>query len=470
MSGNTPGKRAAARPEAARGLTPAVVLAVAAPVVATLALLVQAPADDQRDEGAHRAETRPLTTQALACPAAPGSRTVLVASDTPADASGQVFLREVGQESRPVRLPRSRYAAAPAAAGPMVLDARDDLAAGLYAARHGVGAPAAGECTAPAGERWFVGAGSGAEHLSSVQLVNPDRGPAVADLTLWSTDGPLEAPRALGITVPGGRSRTIDLEEIAPHRHELAVRVTVTRGRVAATVADAFGFDGGSSRADWIAATEPPAASLVLPGLVRSADERVLVLANPGESEGRVTLRVVGARGTFTPTGVEEVRVPAGRVVVTDLTRALASALRQEDASLEVTSTVPVTAGLRSVVDGDVVHQAALPATTGAGAAIVPPGGATALVLNAREQAGSVTVTFVGSAGRSVRSRLQPGTTRSVAVPAGTVAVRVDAAVPWSGALRTVGGSGAALLPLRALVTDRLIPSVRPAWPPGESR
>lgn len=469
MSGSIPGKRAAAPAEPTRRITPAIALAVAAPLLTGLALLVQAPADSQRDAGAHEAATRPLTRQALACPAGPGR--LVLGSGAATDAQGEVTQRATGGEPAPVRLPAGGYAAPAADRGPVLISATDGLATGLYGARPGPArTPSAGECVSPVGERWFVGAGAGADHLSTVELVNPDRGPAVADLTLWSTDGPLEAPRGLGLTIRGGESTTIDLERIAPHRHEVAVRVTVSRGRVAATVADRFGHDGGARRTDWIPTTTAPATDLLLPGLLRQVDERVLVLANPGDTVGRVGLRVVGARGTFAPTGTEEIQVPAGRVVVTDLTTALATALRQEDAALELTSSVPVAAGLRTVVTGDVVHQAALTPTVGPGAAAVPPGGRTALMLDAGEVAGAVTVTFQGRRRSTQTVRLQPGTTRTIAVPTGTVAVRVEGDVAWTGALRTVGPRGAAILPLRPLVMDRLIPSVRPAWPPGESR
>jgi hypothetical protein len=323
---------------------------------------------------------------------------------------------------------------------------------------------------APIGERWFVGVGAGGDHTSQLQLVNPDVGPAVADVSLWSLDGPLDEVQSRGLTIAGGGSTLLDLEKIAPHRRDLAMRVTVSRGRLAATVSDSYTFTGVDAARDWMPTTASPATSLLLPGLVRSADERTLVLVNPGEDEGRVTLQVVGAKSTFTPTALKEIRVPAGRVVETDLTRSLSRALAREDASLLVTSTVPVAAGMHSVVDGDLVHNVALPPTAGTSSAMVPARGDNTLVVSASGSSGGVTIDFMGPTGKTRRIGVQTGTSRAVRIPAGTVAVLVTSDVTFSAVVRTVSGGGASLLPLRPLVTEQLIPAVRPAWPPQSAR
>lgn len=468
---SAPGKRAAVRTTQAPRITPMVAVAIAAPVVSLLALVIQAPADRQAPAGERAPGTRPLTAQALACPAGDGA--LVVGSGAQGGGDGSLRRRVAGTVAppTPVDLPAGGQDTIPSAPGAVVFDATGTLAPSLYAARLGKGErPAAGECVPAVGERWFVGVGSGGDHTSTLQLVNPDTGPAVADVTLWSTDGALDRIESRGLTIPGGGTTTLDLEALAPHRNELAMRVSVSRGRVAATVQDTFAPGGGVPTSDGLPTTAPPATSVLVPGLLRTAQQQVLVLVNPGETEGRVALKVVGARSTFSPTGVPEIRVPAGRVVVTDLTKQLAGALASEDGSLSITSTVPVSADVRSVLAGDVVHHVGVGLAPGAAAAVVPPGGATTLVVDPGETAGTLRVTFLGPRGSELESRLLPGSARSFPVPAGTVAVLVTAKVEFAAALRTVGARGAALLPLRPLVDRQLVPAVAPAWPPQSGR
>jgi hypothetical protein len=463
------GRRAAVRPRSSARISTALVLALAAPLLTALALLVQAPADSQRVTPDRAPSTEPLTAQSLACPAPiSGTSSLVLASGADQKSAGTVSLRAAGGgQDSPVDLAAGGYAEVQAPGSPVIVTASDGLAPGLIGARFGpASAPAAGECVAPVGERWFVGVGAGGDHASQLQLVNPDVGPAVADVSLWSTDGPLDQVESRGLTIAGGSSTVLDLEKLAPHRHDLAMRVMVSRGRLAATVSDSYTSTGVDAAHDWVPDTAAPATSLVLPGLTRKADERTLVLVNPGVDEGRVSLQVVGARTTFTPTGLDEIRVPAGRVVMTDLTDSLTRALAKEDASLLVTSTVPVGAGLRSVVDGDLVHNVALPPTAGTSAAMVPARGENTLVVTASGSSGRISVTFLGGSSKARETAVQSGTSRVLKVPAGTVAVLVRSDATFSGAVRTVRPGGASLLPLRPLVTDQVIPAVRPAWPP----
>jgi hypothetical protein len=447
-------------------LTPAVALAIAAPVVTLLAVLVQAPSDPQSVVPPEPASREPLVSQRIGCPAAAsGSGPVVLASAAEDDADGNVAVLRAGRRGAgsDVRISPGASTRVAEPQGDVIVSATRGLAAGLFGAR--VGTRSAEECAAPQGEAWFVGAGAGGEHLSRITLVNPDAGSAVADLVLWGSDGQLEATSTLGITVPGGGSRTLDLEQSAPHRDEVAVRVVVSRGRLVASASDRFATGVGSASRDGLPATAAPAESLVVPAMPRKADSRALTVVNPGEDAARVSVEIVGARSTFAPVGMEEISVPAGRAVTTDLTEALVAA-GDEDASIRVTANVPVAAGLRNVVSGDLVHQPAVPHDSGAAGAVVPPGSQRALVLTGGDVAGLAEVTFVGGDGDGTRVRLKPGISVSVPVPGSATAVLVRAEVEYAGAVR-VTGPGATLLPLRPLVTDKLVPSVRPAWPPA---
>lgn len=460
-SRRTGGPRPGRRP-GLRAPSPRAALLLLAPLVVLVAVVVQAPAHEQGTPDPVGPRTVALASAHLACPSATPGSTLVVGSAGEDDGEGSVGVHQAGtSELTPVPLQPGGVARTSTPSGATVVEARGALAPALYAARVADGAdPAAGECNAPVGERWFVGVGAGGDHVSRLQLVNPDAGPAVADVTLWSTDGRLEEVESRGLTIPGGESTDLALDQLAPHRDDLAMQVTVSRGRVAATVRDRYRLPGGPRLGDWLPWAAGPASTQVLPGLPRTADERTLVLVNPGDDEARVRLEVIGRDTTFAPTAVDEIRVPAGRVVVTDLTRALAGVVRDEDTALLVDAgDAEVTASMRTVTGGDLVTTAAVPPASGTSAAVVPPGAGRVLLLTAPAGSGAVDVQFAGAGPATRKVGLEVGTTVAVPVPRDASAVVVRGPVGVVGAVRTDG----ALLPLRELVLDQLIPHVEPA-------
>ena len=362
------GGRRIAGPTRRRLFRPMVALGLGAMLVTALALAVQAPAAEQGETATEAPERQPLSVADLACPPTSGSPDLSVGSASDQTDDGEVTVRPATSASSTTTIPLEPGQAtrAPGPNGPVVVHGEDALAPGLLAARFsGKGVTSAAECVAPATETWYVGIGTSGLHASELELTNPDSGPAVADVALWSVDGPLDEVRSRGLTIPGNDSTKIDLSDLAPNRAELAMQVTVSRGRVAASVNDSFTVPGeGKPTVDWLTAASAPATELVVPGLSKQADSHTLVLANPGDAGGRVELKIAGKRSTFAPAGLEPIQVPAGRVVVTPLSDEVMKQLAKEDASLQLTGTVPVTASVRSVVDDDLVH---LPG--------VPPGG-----------------------------------------------------------------------------------------------
>lgn len=465
-TGRDPGRRIAAT---TGRLSPMLVTACGAVLVAVLALALMAPAREAPRHAASAPDPLPLVAQSLGCPAAPGAGgAVRVASASDQSGKGRVVSAPVGtRRGRPVDV-RAGGTATVDVGRPVLLTASEGLAPGLFGARVAQGArPAVGECTAAVAERWFAGVGAGGTHTSRLQLLNPDPGPAVAELTLWSTDGPLERIESRGLTVPGRSGADLELADIAPHRDELVMRIRVERGRLTASVADAYAPDGTTAVRDWVPATAAPAGELYLPGLPRSAEEHALTLVNPGDVEGRVTVQVVGRTSTFAPADVPEIRLPPGRVVVTDLTDSLVAQLTGEDASLRLTSTVPVVAGMRSVVAGDLAHLAAAEPESAEAprAAVVPDRGRSVLVLAGADRASRVELRFPGSDGRTARLRLRPDVSHAVVIPGAARAAVVSGPGRFLGAVRTVAPGGVVVTPLRALTMTDLVPEVRPARP-----
>lgn len=454
---------------------PALVVGLAAVLVTGGALALQDTPPAPDEVAAAEPSSVPLTKADLACPAGVSGGSPLVLARVPgsgggAGSEGKVVTRPVGgKQTTPVKL-RPDRAVTSDVEGPVIVAGSGSAAPGLFGGRFGdTEAPSGVACATPAGERWFVGAGAGGLHESSLRLVNPDGGPAVADLTIWSTTGELQQVESRGLTIPPGKASEIDLAELVPQREELAVQLTVARGRVAASMQDTYEPEGAEASSDWLPGTAEPATSQVIPGLPRTADESTLVLVNPGDDAGRVSLEVRGAESEFAPSGVEEIQVPAGRVVVTELTEQLKQAVAQEDASLSLSSTVPVAATLRTVTNQDLAHLPAVAPVEGASSTPVGPTGEQKLVLSATSQAGTARARFLAEGAKgevaSEQVRIRPGTTSTLEVPDGTRAVVVESSVSHLGTVRSVVEGGIVAMPLRELLTERLIPDVRSSWP-----
>lgn len=446
-----------------RKVTAGTAIAVGAPVVTLLALVAQAPANDQVDTAERIPGAVPLVRAELGCAGEPSGPVVVGSA---ADETGTLSLRTRGGDDTGLALEPGSTTRTDEG-GDLLLRADDGLARGLFAARLNTGGrPAAAVCSAPEGDYWYVGGGAGANHLTTLVLANPDPGPAVASVTLHGQDGELPADLLQDMIVPGGTTKTVDLEELAPTRGDLAIHLHVNRGRLAVTARDAYGRVGGPLREDGFTSSARPAIRLTVAGLVAKADQQVLTVVNPGEDEARVKLQVVGPRSTFAATGLSDVRLPAGASATLDLTAALKRALSDGEGALRLDSNVPVTAGVRVTAHDDLAQLPALAPAGGATATVLPEEGEGTLVLSAAEQGGAVTVTWLGVDDEPRAVRLTAGTTRVLKVPEKAWGVRVDGDAERVAVVRAESSKGVALLSLLPLVTDLMVPAVRPEWPP----
>ena len=438
------------------------VLAVLLPALTVGALSLVRPADVV--EATYPPRETALTLSNLTCPGSlTDRREISVASAT--GAAGEVELVAAGGSSPvTVDVAAGRPASADASSRPVTVVGVDAMAPGLLAARMDDG-PAAATCLPPQTDQWFTGIGAGARHATVLELVNPDPGPAVADISVTGARGPIDAPSLRGITVPGGRSLRVDLAREIPMRGELSARVQVSRGRLGVYAADSFDQLGrGDAGVDWLAAQQPD-TSLTLLGLPTGTGSRSLVVANNGADEARVVVRVVTQDSAFRPQGLDEVRVPPGSVKRVALSSILGAAVKDGAVGVQVDATRPVTATLRSFVDGDVSHSVPLQAVVQATQAIVPEGRAT-LLLSAEEVGSAEVVVRLAGGGQKVEAvDLAPGRTVSVRLPRGAVLAEVT---PRGAAVRgtvVVQDGGAALLGLHELVRSGLVPDLRPALP-----
>lgn len=464
------GRRTAARRSRLNLTT---VLAVALPLLCVGVLLLVRPTESETT--ARPPERTTLTTATLVCPAAlPGGPDVSVTTTTD-DVDGSVRVG-LGADAKDVDL-RTEQVTTTRDADAAAVIGEDASAPGLVAGRAGGQERAVAGCLPPAATQWFTGVGAGASHRSVLELTNPDEGTAVADVTVLGRNGVVEAPRLRGVSVPGGRSVRLDLAELLPRTDELALEVVTARGRLGATLLDRFDPPGRTALTqDWLPAQLTPATESLLLGLAPGSGKRTLVLANPGGDEVRAELKVVDSESVFAPDGAEEIRVPPRGVVRVTISSIVNAAVKQGALGLQVTSSGPVTASLRSVVGNDLSVATAGLSLDAESTAILPKqpsegrGAAQRRVVVAgATTAGTVTVVARDADGERLRRRtveVAPGRGTVVKVPP---AARVIAVGPErtavTGAVLTSSAGGVSVLPLTVPVRNGLVPDVRPGLP-----
>jgi len=402
-----------------------------------------------------------LSSLQVVCPPALSGGDVSISS---ARATGSVALR-LGDVRSESTITQDATTVVPDQDASVVVDGRDALAPGLIAARIDDRAAAALSCAPPQSDYWFTGVGAASIHSSDLELVNPDSGPAVADVEIYGANGIVPVDAVRGVTVPGGTATTIDLAATAPNRNELAVHVTVARGRLGASMVDRI--SDTDRYADWLAPQAEPATSNVLLGLTKGAGERQLVVSNPSEDQARVQVKVIGSDSTFAPVGLDEISVPPQSVVVTDVSAVVRKAIGKQESGLLVTSSLPVTVGLRSVTGSttkDLSHAVGA-APVQEAALLVPKGDAT-LLLAAPDVSGAVSVTSYDAQGKKLATKRVVAkrlTSASLALPKKTSMVVVKAeGKPLPAAVRVVTDRGVVVLPLQELVLSTLVPAVSP--------
>ena len=175
-----------------------------------------------------------------------------------------------------------------------------------------------GSCPPTVDDSWYVGAGSGGKHLSTLVLTNLSSSPAVADVSFWGPQGKIDAVDAGGIVVEPFTVRRVDLRDLAAGEADLAVRVERRRGSLAVAALDSSTavFRG----TDALDPTAAPSREQVVAGMPAGSGTRTLMLVNPSTSTARVGVEVIGAEGKVRPQGpglgqgrrrpVHEVTVP----------------------------------------------------------------------------------------------------------------------------------------------------------------
>lgn len=456
------GRRMAAPTEPGRRIRPSLIAGLVLPLL-TAGLLTQVTAKPA-ERPATPPERTPLTRADLGCPVGrTGAMGVSVVSA--AGAAGEIGLRRIPDDSVGWQLPGGAEIVRREAEPALVVAGEDEPAAGLAAAR--VGEIAATDCGAPVPEQWWTGLGAQPRHNTVIELVNPDAGPAVADFDVLGSTGVLDVETLRGVRVPGHSTVALDLGEIVPRRTDLAVRMAVSRGRLVASAWDEVDELGrGDSAGDWMSAQAAPAERSTLLGLAPGRGARELMVANFGESEARVSLRIVTEESTFTPDGLDEIVVRPGAVEQVTLDELLGSQVAEGAVGLALEASGPVAATLRSFVGGDLSHAVVGTPVDGRAVALPPASGRTALLLADAAARGVAKVTSYDVKGKRLAAKpleVVPQRATRLALPEGAayVEVRLERTTAALTLLNT-SRRGAVVLPMHTLLEDTLVPTVTP--------
>lgn len=405
----------------------------------------------------------PLTRSTMVCPSPEGDSSVGLAHSDP-DLQGTVEQRVPREGGVDLAAGRTTLLTPAQGRGPVALVAEDELAPGPLAGRWGSAGTVA--CGEPRPESWFTGVAAGPERSSTLELVNPDNGPAVADVTVLTPTGPREVSALRGIRVPGKSSREFDLGTVAPSRQDLALRVQVARGRLGASVLDvADPVGAGAVVRSRMTGQPEPATTSYLPGVGGDWRDTTLSVANPGDDEARVSLKLVSARSEFAPEGVEEVRVAPGSVAQVDLGDVLAGPAGGDTLGLRLDASAPVTADVRGTREGGPVHAVTGTPLDERGGAVLPEG-PKRVVLAGPAGLGTARVVARDRGGKVVEKQkveLDPGRGVVVELPEAAQVVVVEVAKTRVHAVVEVRGPRPSLVPLAPLALTGEVPDVRPA-------
>lgn len=295
-----------------------------------------------------------LSDITLVCPPAEvGKATTWVANGTLA-ASGEVQVSQAGAATATQTLQAAQPLPFPTGSGQLAVSAEADAAPGLIAGVIGADPAAGTGCQNPAPEHWFAGLGASPRHSSQVVLVNPDPGPAIADLTFFGELGVVEAPDLRGVAVPGGEHLVLDLATRLPSTRPLGVQVTTVRGRLGVFAVDsADSFGRSRTRSQWVTPMTRARATAFLPGIKPGSGSQTLSLLNPGQDQAVVSIRLVTESGGFTPVEGSQVEVPPDSLVQVPLSGALAADAAKGVLGIAVDSSQPLLSSLRRTTPRD---------------------------------------------------------------------------------------------------------------------
>jgi Family of unknown function (DUF5719) len=225
------------------------------------------------------------------------------------------------------------------ARGGVMVRATGPMARALEVEQTGAGGLPTASCDGPGTDFWFVGPGQHALAGLQLYLMNADGQPADAEVDIFTDSGPLLGSTDTGIAVPAHGLVVQSLSKLLRGTRVVALHVRTSVGRIVAALRETKSVRQTGA---WLPASQPPARSIVLPGLPSSAGSRDLYVAVPGAGNAQVKLTAVTAKGSYRPTGGNGIDLPGGSAALVAL-----PSLGGVAAAIKLTSNVPVAAAIR---------------------------------------------------------------------------------------------------------------------------
>jgi hypothetical protein len=415
------------------------------------------------------APAAPVATKSAKGKATPGSSTAAKGASTAGTAAPAPVTVAVPGAATTVAAPGG------ANGGGSSVSATGQMAEGFEAEQADSSGMGLVSCSHPSSDMWFVGAG---EPDVWLYLTNSGTAEASVDLTIL-TDTGQQSGLADAITVAPNQ---VVAENVSPYVHgaqAVALHVQTSSGQIAASVWE--GASAGSGA--WLPQAAAPSTTVVIPGLTVASSSARLFVTVPGAADAK--LKVVA----YTPAGANiqfdsgSSPVQASAAATTPVTL---SSLGASAAGLELTSNVPIvagvlvpgagigsfTAGAAPVTDQGVV--AGNPATRGltVGLLLTAPAGAATASVSVIDSGGTVT-----SPAALQNVTVGAGHTLAVAVP------RPSGRQSFAIVLRPSSGSGplyatrvvtsgtgglsaevTSLLPVQSALTEISLPPVQNSY------
>ena len=358
--------------------------------------------------------------------------------------------------------------------GGIVVQATGAMAQGLAVEQSGPGGLITGQCPAPGTDFWFVGPGDTSASQIDLYLMNTDSTPADVQVDALTDSGPPLGSADSGIVVPPHGIVVQSVSTLLKASRVIALNVTTSAGRVAASVRESksSGHDGV-----WLPQAQPPAKSLIIPGLPGSAGARELYIAVPGAGNAQIKVTAVTAKGSYQPTGGSGIDLAGDSSVSVDL-----PSLGDVAGAVKVSASVPVTAAI--LVPGGAagapgaISAASAPITEQGIAAASPAGssGSAELVISAPGKAATVSITaatskisFAGqtpqivhiAAGHSVVQRIKPPRGGKTADFSVVVTPQAGSGPVYVGRVISSGGVVQTILPVGSALTSVPLPATQ---------
>lgn len=205
-------------------------------------------------------------------------------------------------------------------------------------------------CASEQSVAWIVGGSASLGSSSELRLTNPGTSAVTAQLHLYGATGEIPMLSGGQVAVPAGQTRTVLLESSAAGEARLALSVESEGGRLIAALSTENLEGETPAGVDLVGPSASPSTEQIIPGVVledASAGEGespVLRIANPGESEARVRVSLIGTDGTQDLPGAQDLVIDPGAVF--DVTLA---GLPAGSYGIRVSSDQPVAAAAKMV-------------------------------------------------------------------------------------------------------------------------